>query len=611
MKKLIITEKPSVAMEFAKALKINTKRMNGYLESDDWVITWCVGHLVTMSYPEVYDENLRKWKLSTLPFIPKEWKYEIISSVKNQFEIVQRLLQREDVEVIYNAGDSGREGEYIQRLVFMMANPNPKAEMKRVWIDSENSFLGWERKRGYIQQFNEYMLTRRKFDWQVNTIEDWLEKGNNKIIPIKYVITLDADTDLVLNSAFELIGAMGHILNTPILNTEKDLVIGGHALIQPRVGIGLVASRKSIFTKIFAGIGGTDSYTDAISDFYQDNFDEGIFTGKGIYDLKIFSQILKDEIPENTVLSHDLLEGCYLRCGFASDIMLMDGYPTSYASFKTRLHRWIRGDTQILLWLKEKINNKKGEKKKNPLNILSRYKIFDNLLRSNMEASIILLLIFLTFLNYVKNIKIWPIVIVSFVSVLIPSILEILNRIISKKDGQKKQNTFTPIITNLQGSILRGILSLACLPDKAYFSVNAMCISLYRMFKSKKHLLEWTTSEEAEKKAKKDLISYYKSMFANIIFGVLAIFIGLGYLNNFKSITYFVIGILWLVAPFIMWNISKEIKDYFLAYNSKVILNMPNLRIISDKQSSHIKFMIYCNKMCNYARKTSKIRKLV
>ena len=137
MKKLIITEKPSVAMEFAKALKINTKRMNGYLESDDWVITWCVGHLVTMSYPEVYDENLRKWKLSTLPFIPKEWKYEIISSVKNQFEIVQRLLQREDIEVIYNAGDSGREGEYIQRLVFMMANPNPKAEMKRVWIDSQ------------------------------------------------------------------------------------------------------------------------------------------------------------------------------------------------------------------------------------------------------------------------------------------------------------------------------------------------------------------------------------------------------------------------------------------------------------------------------------------
>ena len=124
-------------MEFAKALKITTSRKNGYLESNDWIITWCVGHLVTMSYPEKYDEKLKFWRLDTLPFIPKEWKYEIIPQVQNQFNIVQQLLQREDVEEIYNAGDSGREGEYIQRLVFMMAKPNPKAKMKRVWIDSQ------------------------------------------------------------------------------------------------------------------------------------------------------------------------------------------------------------------------------------------------------------------------------------------------------------------------------------------------------------------------------------------------------------------------------------------------------------------------------------------
>ena len=136
-KKLIITEKPSVAMEFAKALKINTNRKNGYLESNDWIITWCVGHLVTMSYPEKYDEKLKVWRLDTLPFIPEEWRYEIIPQVQNQFNVVKQLLQREDVEEIYNAGDSGREGEYIQRLVFMMAKPNPKAKMKRVWIDSQ------------------------------------------------------------------------------------------------------------------------------------------------------------------------------------------------------------------------------------------------------------------------------------------------------------------------------------------------------------------------------------------------------------------------------------------------------------------------------------------
>ena len=136
-KKLLITEKPSVAMEFAKALKITTNRKNGYLESENWIITWCVGHLVTMSYPEKYDEKLKLWRLETLPFIPLEWKYEIIPAVENQFNIIKQLMQREDIEEIYNAGDSGREGEYIQRLVFMMAQPNPKAKIKRVWIDSQ------------------------------------------------------------------------------------------------------------------------------------------------------------------------------------------------------------------------------------------------------------------------------------------------------------------------------------------------------------------------------------------------------------------------------------------------------------------------------------------
>ena len=136
-KKLLITEKPSVAMEFAKALKITTNRKNGYLESNEWIITWCVGHLVTMSYPDKYDEKLKFWRLDTLPFIPKEWKYEIIPNVQNQFNIIEQLMHREDIEEIYNAGDSGREGEYIQRLVFMMAKPNPTIKIKRVWIDSQ------------------------------------------------------------------------------------------------------------------------------------------------------------------------------------------------------------------------------------------------------------------------------------------------------------------------------------------------------------------------------------------------------------------------------------------------------------------------------------------
>ena len=136
-KKLLITEKPSVAMEFAKALKSTTQRKDGYIESDNWIITWCVGHLVTMSYPDKYDENLKFWRLDTLPFIPEKWKYEILPNVEKQFNIIKNLMHREDVEEIYNAGDSGREGEYIQRLVFMMAKPNENAKLKRVWIDSQ------------------------------------------------------------------------------------------------------------------------------------------------------------------------------------------------------------------------------------------------------------------------------------------------------------------------------------------------------------------------------------------------------------------------------------------------------------------------------------------
>ena len=181
--------------------------------------------------------------------------------------------------------------------------------------------MGWERKRGMINQFNEYILKNIENPFLENTIEE----SKEKLPQIKYVITLDADTELILNSASKLVGAMAHILNTPKIDKEKNVVVEGYGIMQPRIGVNLDISNKNLFTKIFAGAGGIDNYTNAISDTYQDNFKEGIFTGKGIYDVKVFSKVLSKEIPENTVLSHDLLEGCYLRCGLVSDIMLMDG----------------------------------------------------------------------------------------------------------------------------------------------------------------------------------------------------------------------------------------------------------------------------------------------
>ena len=288
---------------------------------------------------------------------------------------------------------------------------------------------------------------------------------------------------------------------------------------------------------------GIDPYTNAISDLYQDNFKEGIFTGKGIYDLKTYSKVLKDVIPENVVLSHDLLEGCYLRCGLVSDIILMDGYPTKYNSFMNRLSRWIRGDVQILIWLS----------KNSKINLLSKFKIIDNLRRSLFEISIILSLIFVTICGYIYNKKFYMITLSLILITLIPFILEFINHISSKKNGEKKQKTFTPKITGLKGSFLRGIITLGCIPYKAYISLKSITTSLYRMLISKKHMLEWMTSEEAEKQAKEDLLSYIKQMLINIVFGIIFIFS--------KNIILTVFGLIWIITPFGMWYISRPKKQ--------------------------------------------------
>jgi len=397
---------------------------------------------------------------------------------------------------------------------------------ERKFNKSEDKYLGWERKRGLLTQFNEYILKHEKNKFRINTI------NQEKLPQIKYVITLDSDTDLVLNTAFELVGAMSHILNKPEI--KDGIVEKGHALMQPRVGVNLDVSHTNLFTKIFAGSGGIDNYTNAISDVYQDNFGEGIFTGKGIYDVDVFSKLLKNEIPENKVLSHDLLEGSYLRCGLATDIMLMDGYPTKYASFMNRLSRWTRGDWQIISWLKGKLST------------LSKFKIFDNLRRSLFEISIIILLIWSIFIN-----EKW-LSAIALGSVIYPFLLELFSLAFSRKEGEKKQKTFTPHIAGFKGAIYRGIITLGCLPYKAYVELIAICKTLYRLIFSHKHLLEWMTSEEADKQSKTSITNYYKMMISNLVFGAVLIVFGIVNYNWLLTI----IGILCIIMPFVMYKIS-------------------------------------------------------
>ena len=384
------------------------------------------------------------------------------------------------------------------------------AYRKRTWNSSEKCYLGWERKRGLIYEFNDFLINGTN-QFRVNTIDEKLN--------IKYIITLDADTNLVLNSASELVGAMAHILNTPVINERKNIVVEGHALIQPRVGIDLESSRKSLFRKIYAGQGGTDIYTNAISDVYQDNFDEGMFTGKGIYDLKVFHRILNDEIPENTVLSHDLLEGNYVRSALATDIMLIDGYPAKYNSSMTRLIRWVRGDWQLIGWLKNKIKVKNGDTKTNPLNKLSRFKILDNLRRSLLPIFVSILLLYSVILK-IFGYSVWTLVSIGITAFLMPTILDLINYIVFKKNIDPNfisaHKNITKVINGLKASIARGILEFSFLPYKTYSFLNAIIKTIYRVKISKQNLLEWMTSEEAEKQSKTDLKSYYKNMWANI-----------------------------------------------------------------------------------------------
>ena len=407
----------------------------------------------------------------------------------------------------------------IERLNKKYPNENgvPKFNFlyrKRIWNRKEGCYLGWERKRGLLTELNEYLIyekgelkrQKNKNNFIVNTIEDYKLKHKDKL-NIKYIITLDADTNLSLNSGIELIEAMAHPLNAPIIDEERRIVVDGFGIIQPRIGIDLESSRKSIYTEIFAGDGGVDSYTNAISDIYQDNFGEGIYTGKGIYDLDVFYKVMKDRIPEDTVLSHDLLEGCFLRCGLSSDIILLDDFPTGYMSYMSRAMRWIRGDFQIIPYLKNK-----------DLSRLSKFKILDNIRRSLLDIFVILNIIFLYALHSISRVNIGFYLTISILGIVIPSVIETINYIIFRKENIKRQKKFTNRIDGLKSSFYRAIIGLSVLPHKAYKSLCAIIKTIYRMTVTKEHLLEWTTAEEAEKLCKKDLKSIYTNMFPNVLF---------------------------------------------------------------------------------------------
>ena len=403
---------------------------------------------------------------------------------------------------------------------------------KREWSSSERCFMGWERKRGILTQLNEYLITGNNPFW-INTCKD--------LPKIKYVITIDSDTSLSLNQAEKLVGTIAHVLNKPEIDKITNTVVSGHALIQPRIGVGIKDERKTVFSRLFAGSGGTDLYANAISDVYQDNFDEGIYTGKGIYDVEVFYDVLKDTIPENSVLSHDLLEGSYLRCGLASDILLMDGYPSNYISYRKRKHRWIRGDVQILPWLNS------------TLNTLSKYKILDNLARDLEDFFELLLIIICFVLAWLNKANSGLFLTLAIIFLAFSSILELLDIFMNYKTEEQK--LISKEFTKIQGSIYRFFIKLSILPDMAYLEINAFVKSIYRMKISHNFMLEWTTSNDAEKSSQKSVKGYYLSMLPNVVLGLpLIIFAGW----HWRNIVFLILGLIWLTAPLIMYKLSMK-----------------------------------------------------
>ena len=422
---------------------------------------------------------------------------------------------------------------------------------KREWNPKENQFLGYERKRGNLLEFNRLLLHKmsekdKERFYHANTLENFDTK-------IKYIITLDTDTKLVLNTALNLVGAMAHPLNTPILNKEGTKVVRGYGMMQPRVSVDIESTNKSIYSQVFASIGGFDSYSSLVPNAFQDLFNEGSFIGKGIYDLEMFDKIMYNTCPENLILSHDLLEGNYMRCGFVGDIELIDDFPSKFLTDASRQHRWARGDVQIISWLFPFVRNKKLERTKNPINALGKFKILDNIARMFLQPGMLIILILAIYFS--KANPLWWILLVV-VEIFLP-IIDYLRTKFAKQDKSLTRVYYKDLIIGGNSILLRSYIVLACIPYYTRLYMDAFFRTLYRLFISHKNLLNWITAEDAEKTAKSDLPSYLLNFYPNLLVGIVLVLIGIFKLKVLSII----FGIIFISAPFILYKVSLPIPD--------------------------------------------------
>lgn len=429
------------------------------------------------------------------------------------------------------------------------------AYRKRIYHESEESYLGWERKRGALLHFNRLLLgkfTKEEIATYFNT--ENISTLKNKI---KYVITVDAGNVPVVNSARDLVATMDHPLVKPVLNKEKTKVISGYGILEPKLSVDIEASNKSIYAELFAGLGGFDVYNTLVSNFYQDVFDEGSFMGKGIYDLEVFDTILDKCFPNQLILSHDLLESNYLRSGYTSNIEIIDDFSSSFLTDMTRHHRWSRGDIQITPWLFNKVKNEKHETIENPTTPLGKWKILDNIRRNLIDLSL-LLIVFFALIDGKVPIFWWIMYIVIIIS--LPLLFYLKSKISFQFSKKVKVKPYHNIIKGGEAIILRSIIQIMTLPYKAWLYLDSMTRSLYRLICSKKRLLSWITAEEAEKTIRNTLSNYLKAFRINYIVSVLLLLLSLLF-NKENFIYACIISTFFLLAPYVTYSISKTKKN--------------------------------------------------
>ncbi|MFZ2269233.1 MAG: glucoamylase family protein [Azonexus sp.] len=429
----------------------------------------------------------------------------------------------------------------------------------RRWNAGEGIWMGYERKRGKLAELNALLRfgTRDAFSRIVGETAP--------LVDVRYVITLDTDTSLPRDAAREFAATMAHPLNRPQIDAATQLVVAGYGILQPRMAVSLPSTNRSRYARLCGSEAGVDPYTRAVSDVYQDLFNEGSFIGKGIYDVEAFELSLQDRFPENRILSHDLLEGCHARAGLLSDVQLYEDYPARYSADVSRRRRWIRGDWQIATWLLSSVPGPAAERRKNPLSVLAQWKLLDNLRRSLVPSGLFVLLL----LGWaaVPSTLAWTLMIVGilFLPALLTSALALLQK---PKDIRLGQHV-VGVLQSTALALAQATFSLACLPYEVFFSLDAIARTTGRILFTHRRLLEWNPSGELERQYKNsrhpesgsfgDLLRTTGTMWPAPA-GAATAAIFLAATQPLVLALAAPVLVLWFVAPGIVWWISRPLQ---------------------------------------------------